>query len=154
MHVKFHSNADYNRLSPNLKEFFHSEGIHSTTFQPEVEEQGTGDEGDFKKCLLACESKSCQEKLCCTSVSTEEDMEDEDPTNDAENGVDVKIIVNDVSSGCQDNDCFQTEEEEAPEGSEKQPIDEEGSVDHCVDSLPNIGVKTVRWKEEVDVESI
>ena len=57
VHVKFHSNTDYNRLSPNLKEFFHSEGIHSTTFQPEVVEEEQGEMGgmkDFKKCLLAC----------------------------------------------------------------------------------------------------
>lgn len=62
VHVKFHSNADYNRVSPNLKEFFHYEGIHSTTFQPEFEQ---GEETDLKNCLLSCVSKSCLEKLCC-----------------------------------------------------------------------------------------
>lgn len=67
LHIKFSSNADYRHLSPSLKEFFHDEGIHSTTVQPEFAEEDSDVSDDEKKCLLPCVSKSCEEKLCCNT---------------------------------------------------------------------------------------
>merc|ERR1712013_132995 len=67
VHVKFPSRADYNRISVNMKEFFHCEGIHSTTFQPEFQqEKGKGG----AECLLSCVSTSCVEKVCCLPSPT------------------------------------------------------------------------------------
>jgi len=76
VHVKFPTRADYNRISTNMKEFFHCEGIHSTTFQPEFQE-GKGKEGKENQCLLSCVSKSCQEKVCCSPK-----LDSKEATND------------------------------------------------------------------------
>ena len=35
LHLKFPSRCDYTTISESIKTFFHDEGIHSTTIQPE-----------------------------------------------------------------------------------------------------------------------
>eukprot|EP00111_Clytia_hemisphaerica_P001909 TCONS_00005367-protein len=64
LHVMFTSSDDYNELSTSMKKFFHKEGIHSTTVQPEFieDEEHLGDENI---CLLACPDEECAEKVCC-----------------------------------------------------------------------------------------
>ena len=37
-HIRCHSLRDYMRVAEEVKEFFHNEGIHSTTIQPEFVE--------------------------------------------------------------------------------------------------------------------
>lgn len=82
VHVKFPTRADYNRISSNMKEFFHCEGIHSTTFQPEFQE-GKGKEGEgLNQCLLSCVSKSCQEKVCCLPNSENKDTKTDNSESD------------------------------------------------------------------------
>jgi len=70
VHIQFSSYADYKILASSIKEFFHHEGIHSTTIQPEFIEEifEEGVTSDEKQCLLKCESNSCEEKLCCGSI--------------------------------------------------------------------------------------
>jgi len=34
-HILCHDQADYMRIASDVKRFFHNEGIHSTTIQPE-----------------------------------------------------------------------------------------------------------------------
>jgi len=113
VHVKFPTRADYNRISSNMKEFFHCEGIHSTTFQPEFQE-GKGKEGEgLNQCLLSCVSKSCQEKVCCISNSKSKNAATDDsgsneqvsgkmnghipPTTDTANKIEVVTITCDTN---------------------------------------------------------
>ena len=41
------------QVAENIKEFFHNEGIHSTTIQPEFIDYHSGDSDD---CMLKCPS--------------------------------------------------------------------------------------------------
>jgi hypothetical protein len=61
-------------VAENIKEFFHNEGIHSTTIQPEfVRYLGTTDNGgDGEDCVLSCpkgpgaqEAPICEASKCC-----------------------------------------------------------------------------------------
>ncbi len=49
-------------IANDLKEFFHNEGIHSTTIQPEFEEHTEKEDG----CILECApEKNCAAQTCC-----------------------------------------------------------------------------------------
>jgi len=130
VHVKFTSNAEYDRVSPNLKEFFHYEGIHSTTFQPEFVEE----EGEEKKCLLAC-NKSCQEKLCCIpSPAVEKRKISDDQAAPLTNGHAVSIENIDVEHPhCHDNVSIHIENtSEAPSVEEESCCPE--SDNNCTET--------------------
>ena len=64
-------------IANQLKEFFHNEGIHSTTIQPEFVEKPEnldGIEGNgvvLKDCVLECDP-DCAERMCCTTNSQSE----------------------------------------------------------------------------------
>jgi len=115
VHVKFVSKADYKRVSSHMKEFFHCEGIHSTTFQPEYEEDGDG--ADVKTtCLLSCVSKSCKEKVCCLPPPDEKDCHV--TANGHQNGHAVEIGSQDEENGdkganenSQENNGFSIDDE-------------------------------------------
>ena len=51
-------------IANQIKRFFHNEGIHSTTIQPEFVEDHSAE----KKCVLECgeNEKSCAAQKCCT----------------------------------------------------------------------------------------
>ncbi|GAB6021249.1 hypothetical protein CHUAL_003864 [Chamberlinius hualienensis] len=63
-HIRCRNLADYMRIAEKVKEFFHDEGIHSTTIQPEfVDLKGIADDSD---CMLDCPSdKQCAASTCC-----------------------------------------------------------------------------------------
>ncbi len=53
-------------IANDLKEFFHNEGIHSTTIQPEFEEHTESQDG----CILECApEKNCAEQTCCGPIA-------------------------------------------------------------------------------------
>lgn len=60
-------------IANQLKEFFHNEGIHSTTIQPEFIEKpeiyGNVDEQILKDCILECDP-NCAERMCCIPNTT------------------------------------------------------------------------------------
>ncbi|XP_022653479.1 zinc transporter 1-like isoform X2 [Varroa jacobsoni] len=66
-HIRCRSLADYMRIAEKVKEFFHNEGIHSTTIQPEF--VGAGELfTDPKDCSLQCpqdEVNNCVQQQCC-----------------------------------------------------------------------------------------
>ena len=69
-HVRCRTLADYMAIANQLKEFFHNEGIHSTTIQPEFLEQtiaeGEMQEDNGSSCLVECgPDKNCAESMCC-----------------------------------------------------------------------------------------
>lgn len=60
-HIKCHDPATYMDTAKRIKSFFHEEGIHATTVQPEF-----SDDKEFgvSECELPCYSQ-CTLKLCC-----------------------------------------------------------------------------------------
>lgn len=78
-HIRCHNLQDYMRIAEKVKEFFHNEGIHSTTIQPEfidfeneVFDNGTGD-----NCVLDCpptQRPHCAPQTCCGSQRNKETL--------------------------------------------------------------------------------
>jgi len=77
-HIRCLNLSEYMKIAENVKEFFHNEGIHSTTIQPEfVEVNGQGkktnglNKDNEDDCVLGCpkapemEVPSCQKAKCC-----------------------------------------------------------------------------------------
>jgi len=69
-HIRCHNLSEYMRIAEQVKDFFHREGIHSTTIQPEFidEEVIAGTVGD-KECILEC-LKDCSVNTCCGQPSS------------------------------------------------------------------------------------
>lgn len=61
-HVKCHDPTSYMDIAKRIKNFFHDEGIHATTVQPEFSSDTV--ESSISKCDLPCYSQ-CAPKLCC-----------------------------------------------------------------------------------------
>merc|ERR1719273_969237 len=63
-HIRCLNLAQYMQVAERVKEFFHNEGIHSTTIQPEFVETGPGEQRDgssissAEDCMLACPKPS------------------------------------------------------------------------------------------------
>ncbi|KAK7603882.1 hypothetical protein V9T40_004155 [Parthenolecanium corni] len=71
-HIRCRNLSEYMKLAEKVKEFFHNEGIHSTTIQPEFVEIADFSENTEKKapaqdCVLDCPKtdKSCTLSTCC-----------------------------------------------------------------------------------------
>merc|ERR1719229_2048118 len=78
-HVRCLNLAQYMTVAERVKEFFHNEGIHSTTIQPEFVEaaEPTGSISSTEDCMLACPkgpltAPDCGPSKCCppTRVSS------------------------------------------------------------------------------------
>ncbi|KAI4875119.1 hypothetical protein NFI96_025239 [Prochilodus magdalenae] len=61
-HVRCHDPASYMDIAKRIKSFFHDEGIHATTVQPEFSSDAA--ESSVSECELPCYSQ-CAPKLCC-----------------------------------------------------------------------------------------
>eukprot|EP00794_Sanderia_malayensis_P006011 gene6011-6709_t len=71
-HVRCQNIHDYMAIANDLKEFFHNEGIHSTTIQPEFEEHSNDVQNG---CILECApEKNCAAQRCCGPATTEEKL--------------------------------------------------------------------------------
>jgi len=80
-HIRCLNLAQYMQVAERVKEFFHNEGIHSTTIQPEFVETGSGElrdgsVGSAEDCMLACPKPSpglasapCDMSKCCPALS-------------------------------------------------------------------------------------
>ncbi|CAL8081432.1 unnamed protein product [Orchesella dallaii] len=73
-HIRCRNLADYIRIAEKVKEFFHNEGIHSTTIQPEfVEQYPDVDQLGVNDCYLSCSdpasATSCAANTCCGPIS-------------------------------------------------------------------------------------
>lgn len=63
-HVKFGSPQDYDDTANQIKEFFHNEGIHSTTVQIEYERYDSVERRGH--CMVVCSLDSaCDDMMCC-----------------------------------------------------------------------------------------
>ncbi|XP_068609873.1 zinc transporter 1a [Brachionichthys hirsutus] len=61
-HIKCHDPAAYMEVAKRIKDFFHDEGIHATTVQPEFVTFSS--ESRDSLCELSCRTQ-CAPKLCC-----------------------------------------------------------------------------------------
>lgn len=70
-HIRCLNLRDYMRIAEEVKSFFHNEGIHSTTIQPEfVEFEEMSPDRD---CVLECgPDKTCYVDTCCARTSRNE----------------------------------------------------------------------------------
>jgi len=72
-HVRCLNLAQYMTVAERVKEFFHNEGIHSTTIQPEfveTAERETGSISSTEDCMLSCPKprttdQGCDASKCC-----------------------------------------------------------------------------------------
>jgi len=71
-HIRCRNLHEYMKIAEKVKEFFHNEGIHSTTIQPEFVEIGdfsedTVQEAPTEDCVLDCPKtdKPCALSTCC-----------------------------------------------------------------------------------------
>ncbi|KAK6488935.1 zinc transporter 1-like [Huso huso] len=61
-HIKCHDPTSYMDVAKRIKDFFHNEGIHATTIQPEFVTFNS--ESRISLCELSCRTQ-CAPKLCC-----------------------------------------------------------------------------------------
>ncbi|XP_043075208.1 zinc transporter 1a [Puntigrus tetrazona] len=66
-HIKCHDPASYMDVAKRIKDFFHDEGIHATTIQPEF--VTVNSESRASLCELSCRTQ-CARKLCCGAVDS------------------------------------------------------------------------------------
>ncbi|XP_068198223.1 zinc transporter 1a isoform X1 [Antennarius striatus] len=64
-HIKCHDPTSYMEVAKRIKDFFHDEGIHATTIQPEFVTFAS--ESRDSLCELSCQTQ-CAPKLCCGSA--------------------------------------------------------------------------------------
>lgn len=64
-HIKCHDPTSYMEVAKRIKDFFHNEGIHATTIQPEFVTFNS--ESRDSLCELSCRTQ-CAPKLCCGSA--------------------------------------------------------------------------------------
>lgn len=64
-HIKCHDPTSYMDVAKRIKDFFHDEGIHATTIQPEFVTFSS--ESRDSLCELSCRTQ-CAPKLCCGSA--------------------------------------------------------------------------------------
>ncbi len=65
IHIECRSLIDYMLIAGQVKSFFHNEGIHSVTIQPEFTRK---DIDDKKLCLLDCPDTECYKCRCCNEI--------------------------------------------------------------------------------------
>jgi hypothetical protein len=75
-HIRCHNLQEYMLVAGKIKQFFHDEGIHSTTMQPEFEEpvldRGVSTEqiNPISNCIIPCPpDQNCSESVCCRPKS-------------------------------------------------------------------------------------
>ncbi|CAD6245221.1 GSCOCG00013589001-RA-CDS [Cotesia congregata] len=69
-HIRCRNLSEYMKIAEQVKEFFHNEGIHSTTIQPEFIEYHSNSEvkeTPTEDCVLDCPKtdKPCNQATCC-----------------------------------------------------------------------------------------
>ncbi|XP_052441933.1 zinc transporter 1a isoform X1 [Carassius gibelio] len=66
-HIKCHDPTSYMDVAKRIKDFFHDEGIHATTIQPEFVTMNSDSRTSL--CELSCRTQ-CAPKLCCGAVDS------------------------------------------------------------------------------------
>jgi zinc transporter 1 len=88
-HIRCQNLADYMRIADEVKKFFHNEGIHSTTIQPEfIELEQIPLIAGFD-CALECPDKLCYPNTCCGTKKNKDAKNAEVPPAEASNPPEV-----------------------------------------------------------------
>ncbi|XP_067129686.1 proton-coupled zinc antiporter SLC30A1-like [Centruroides vittatus] len=100
LHIVCHDLDDYQKIAGKIKEFFHREGIHSITIQPEFVNIGQDD--IIEECVYPCpEPNRCLPQTCCGNYkdATVQCNVNGDVTNRSRNGngTNCRNSVNSVS---------------------------------------------------------
>lgn len=92
-HIRCHNLQDYMRIAEKVKEFFHNEGIHSTTIQPEfIDFDDEVFDESYDNCVLDCPSTQrthCAPQTCCGAQKSSPS----DPNNPVVNGDDQGAVL-------------------------------------------------------------
>lgn len=78
-HIKCHDPTSYMEVAKRIKDFFHDEGIHATTIQPEFVTFNS--ESRDSLCELSCRTQ-CAPKLCCGSADKNNTGSDKKASSD------------------------------------------------------------------------
>lgn len=78
-HIKCHDPTSYMEVAKRIKNFFHDEGIHATTIQPEFVTFNS--ESRDSLCELSCRTQ-CAPKLCCGSSDKQNTSLDKKASSD------------------------------------------------------------------------
>lgn len=78
-HIKCHDPTSYMEVAKRIKDFFHNEGIHATTIQPEFVTFSS--ESRDSLCELSCRTQ-CAPKLCCGSADKQSTGSDKKASGD------------------------------------------------------------------------
>ncbi|XP_019967996.1 zinc transporter 1a [Paralichthys olivaceus] len=78
-HIKCHDPTSYMEVAKRIKDFFHNEGIHATTIQPEFVTFNS--ESRDSLCELSCRTQ-CAPKLCCGSADKQNTGPDKKTNSD------------------------------------------------------------------------
>ncbi|KAM8832356.1 zinc transporter 1a [Spinachia spinachia] len=78
-HIKCHDPTSYMEVAKRIKDFFHDEGIHATTIQPEFVTFNS--ESRDSLCELSCRTQ-CAPKLCCGSKDKQNPGSDKKASSD------------------------------------------------------------------------
>lgn len=78
-HIKCHDPTSYMEVAKRIKDFFHDEGIHATTIQPEFVTFSS--ESRDSLCELSCRTQ-CAPKLCCGSADKQNTGSDKTASSD------------------------------------------------------------------------
>lgn len=78
-HIKCHDPTSYMEVAKRIKDFFHNEGIHATTIQPEFVTFSS--ESRDSLCELSCRTQ-CAPKLCCGSADKQNTGSDKKASSD------------------------------------------------------------------------
>uniref|UniRef100_A0A8C3G3P7 Solute carrier family 30 member 1a n=1 Tax=Cyclopterus lumpus TaxID=8103 RepID=A0A8C3G3P7_CYCLU len=78
-HIKCHDPTSYMEVAKRIKDFFHDEGIHATTIQPEFVTFNS--ESRDSLCELSCRTQ-CAPKLCCGSADKQNTGTDKNASDD------------------------------------------------------------------------
>jgi len=82
-HIHCRNLTEYKRIAEEVKEFFHHEGIHSTTIQPEFVEES--ESSSIADCILECKPALCGPSMCCGSRTALKEVTVIDPDGNPKN---------------------------------------------------------------------
>eukprot|EP00096_Caligus_rogercresseyi_P000019 TRINITY_DN1006_c0_g1_i3.p1 TRINITY_DN1006_c0_g1~~TRINITY_DN1006_c0_g1_i3.p1 ORF type:complete len:317 (-),score=106.94 TRINITY_DN1006_c0_g1_i3:852-1802(-) len=144
-HIRCLNLSEYMKVAEKVKEFFHHEGIHSTTIQPEfVDRNDTGD------CALSCPkdsqketASSCEKSKCCPTAKDPSDKKERNSMEDIPSAVVVRRdgtmeeeSSSNINNSANNGDERENEEEDAIQ--EITPLNPEAEVNRIVSKQSNV----------------
>ncbi|XP_061842981.1 zinc transporter 1a [Nerophis lumbriciformis] len=92
-HIKCHDPTSYMEVAKRIKGFFHNEGIHATTIQPEFVTFTS--ESQDSLCELSCRTQ-CAPKQCCGAADKQ------NPPSDRKAGGDIRLTFSSEAGDAQE----------------------------------------------------